>query len=114
MLINLCAILLLVLSMAAVITSKYNPDNNSIIKRLHGSTHAKRFLHGCDAEPYSQLAENKTETESQYFQLQQSKEYLFAIFTLDEVSIILSNTNETRAGEDIVLFNISECLNIKT
>lgn len=94
--------------MVAVITSKYNPDENRLIKRLHGSTHAKQFLYGCGAESYVQLSTNKT-TESKYFELQQSKEYLFAIFTLGEFSIILSNTT---TGDDVVLFNISECIYI--
>lgn len=127
MLSNVCAALLLIVSLAVVvrcdiITKKYIPDNNRIIKRLHGSTHAKLFLHGCEAEPYIQLTANET-TESEFFELQKSKEYLFAIFTLDEVSLILSNANLTNTDEKekktddektddddaFVLFNISEC-----
>lgn len=115
MLPNFCAALLLIAVVVRcdLITKKYIPDDNRIIKRLHGSTHAKLFLHGCEAEPYIQLTANET-TESKLFELQKSKEYLFAIFTLDEVSIILSNANLTNTDDEktddaFVLFNISEC-----
>lgn len=133
MLLNLCTILLSVVLVAMcedVLTKKYNPDSNRIIKRLHASALAKLFLQGCIAEPYIEL--NKlnatTKNESNFFELPKSKEYLFAIFTLEKVSLILSNTNGVNvnknyddeldygnevegnvAEEDIMVFNISEC-----
>lgn len=117
MFLNRCVIVsVIIVSIAAVvqckdkITTKYCPDDNRIIKRLHGSTHAKLFLHGCDAEPYIHLDTNST-TESKRFNLQKSKEYLFAIFTLEQVSIILSNdgvpSNVSNAS-NVMSFNISE------
>lgn len=117
MFLNLCVIVpVVIVSIAVVvqckdkITTKYFPDDNRIIKRLHGSTHAKQFLHGCDAEPYIQLDTNST-TESKRFNLQKSEEYLFAIFTLEEVSIILSNDgvpSNVSNITNIMWFNISK------
>lgn len=115
MLTNLCVMVSVgMLSIAAVvlcqdkITNKYTPDDNRIIKRLHGSPHAKVFLHGCNAEPYINLTANST-TESKQFTLQKSNEYLFAIFTLEEVSIIISN-EKASSNAVSVWFNISECV----
>lgn len=131
MLSNVCAVSLLLASIALVsrsdlITKKYTPDHNRIIKRLHGSPHAKLFLHGCDAEPYINLTANTT-TESEVFELQKSKEYLFAIFTLHEISLILSNGNmanhtEKKTDDDEledepevpILLNISECWTLQS
>lgn len=122
MLPNLCAIIFYWCIAVAVvfvrcddlITKKYTPDKNRIIKRLHESTHAKLFLYGCEGGPYIDLKENDT-TVSKFFELKKSKEYVFAIFTLDEFSLILSNSNATNNTEkeeetdEVVLFNISEC-----
>lgn len=137
MLLNFATLSLLIISLTTVvlcndvITNEYRPDSNQIIKRLHGSTYAKLFLHGCDADPYINLTTNETATESKSFKMHKSKEYLFAIFTLDEVSIILSNSNMTKPDQNAtetnderdetederddiaknhnVLFNLSEC-----
>lgn len=123
---NLCAVLLMVsltVALSKNYTEKYIPDSNRIIKRMHGSTDAKLFLHGCEAD-YIQLIANET-TESKFFDLAKSKEYLFAIYTLDEVSLILTSKafnlfpdeKEFKSlFEDVaefVYFDISECIVFK-
>lgn len=107
MLINFRVILLLVVSIDVVlcesVIAKYYPDSNRIIKRLHASAHAKSFLRGCVAEPYIQLTANTT-TESEFYKLLKSEQYLFAIFTLEEVTLMLTNNK----SDNNVWFNISE------
>ncbi|KAG4077379.1 hypothetical protein HA402_009780 [Bradysia odoriphaga] len=101
MLLNQCIIFLSVVFVVICrdeFTKKYQADDNRIIKRLHASPHAKLFLHGCGAA-YTELNET-ARNESDFLQLSKSKEYLFAIFTLDQVSIIISNTNPNMKDEE--------------
>ncbi|XP_037049708.1 uncharacterized protein LOC119084001 [Bradysia coprophila] len=100
MLLNQCTILLsvvFVVSCRDEFTKKYQADDNRIIKRLHASPHAKLFLNGCGAD-YTELNET-ARNESDFFKLSKSKDYLFAIFTLDQVSLIISNTNPNMKAE---------------
>lgn len=117
--VNFCGtLLLLIFSMPLLVASKTNitysycPEDNQLIKRLHASKHAKLFLYGCEGNPYVQLA--NTTMESDFFKLQKSNEYLFAIYTLKEVSIIISNVKKTNdpyqaVNNALFSFYISEC-----
>ncbi|KAJ6645752.1 hypothetical protein Bhyg_00961 [Pseudolycoriella hygida] len=96
---NLFVLSTVVILRADLFSKKYSPDDNRIIKRLHASTHAKLFLYGCVSEPYTQLNVSD-ETESDFFKLHKAGEYVFAIFTLDEVSIIISNKHPTSGESD--------------